>query len=280
MNADNRKAIVDAFVNFEDVDYIDSATEQSRSFAKVFDKWHFYYNKQSIILTNVDENGKVIQMPTKTNKAGETVEEKSIKLNPVKVEFVNLDGELIKLNDFEITAFDKASYSSLEDYFNQEVKELINSIDYRESNLKIHTSKAVYSYDTDKETIVETPVAEALEATEVGNGKIVIKAAYKKATKTKDASITITVELTKDTVKDYEIIPYLPIEEDNQKQIADFMAKYVTRPFEYSDNVIGVEINFNKIFYVPEQLTPITDLQAELETLESELVNLQNELGL
>lgn len=280
MNADNRKAIVDAFVNFEDVDYIDSATEQSRSFAKVFDKWHFYYNKQSIILTNVDENGKAIQMPTKTNKAGETVEEKAIKLNPTKVEFVTLDGEVKELSDFEITTFDKSTYNSLEDYFNQEVKELISSIDYKESHLKIYTPKSIYSYDTFKETILETSVAEPVEAKEVGNGKILVKAAYKKETKTKDAFIQITVELTKDTVKDYEIIPYLPIEEDNQKQIADFMAKYVTRPFEYSDNVIGVEINFNKIFYVPEQLTPIADLQAELESLENELANLQNELGL
>ena len=277
MNADNRKAIVDAFVNFEDV------IVDGKEMAKVFDKWHFYYNKQSIILTNVDENGKAIQMPTKTNKAGETVEEKSIKLNPTKIEFVILEGEIKELSDFEITTFDQSAYASLEDYFNQEVKELINSIDYKESNLKIQTSKTIYSYDTEKETIVETSVPEALEgkeAKELGNGKILVKAAYKKPTKTKDAFIQITVELTKDTVKDYEIIPYLPIEEDNQKQIADFMAKYVTRPFEYSDNVIGVEINFNKIFYVPEQLTPIADLQAELESLENELANLQNELGL
>lgn len=274
MNFDNRKAIVDAFVNFEDV------IVDGKEMAKVFDKWHFYYNKQSIILTNVDENGKAIQMPTKTNKVGETVEEKSIKLNPVKVEFVNLDGELTELTDFEITAFNKAEYNSLEQYFNRAVKEQINSIDYKESNLKIHTSKAVYSYDTEKETIIEKPVAEALEATEVGNGKFVIKAAYKKATKTKEASIAITVELNKDTVKDYEIIPYHPIEEENQRLIGDFMAKYVTRPFEYSDNVIGVEINFNKIFYVPEQLTPIEDLQADLESLENELANLQNMLSL
>lgn len=271
MNADNRKSIVDAFVNFEDV------IVDGKEMAKVFDKWHFYYNKQSIILTNVDENGKAIQMPTKTNRAGETVEEKSIKLNPTKVEFVTLDGEVKELSDFEITTFDKSTYASLEDYFNQEVKELINSIDYKESNLKIQTSKTIYSYDTEKETIVEQ-VGNA--TTELGNGKILVKAAYKKSTKTKDAFIQITVELTKDTVKDYEIIPYLPIEEDNQKQIADFMAKYVTRPFEYSDNVIGVEINFNKIFYVPEKLTPITDLQAALESLEKELVNLENELEL
>ncbi len=276
MNADNRKTIVDAFVNFEDV------IVDGKEMAKVFDKWHFYYNKQSIILTNVDENGKAIQMPTKTNKAGETVEEKSIKLNPTKVEFVTLDGEIKELSDFEITTFDKSAYNSLEDYFNQEVKELISSIDYKESNLKIHTPKAIYSYDADKETIIEQTKKSdgSLSVVEVGNGKILVKAAYKKPTKTKDAFIQITVELTKDTVKDYEIIPYLPIEEDNQKQIADFMAKYVTRPFDYSDNVIGVEINFNKIFYVPEQLTPIADLQAELESLENELVNLQNELGL
>lgn len=276
MNADNRKAIVDAFVNFEDVIVDD------KEMAKVFDKWHFYYNKQSIILTNVDENGLAIQMPTKTNKSGETVEEKAIKLNPTKIEFVTLDGEVKELSDFEITTFDKSTYNSLEDYFNQEVKELINSIDYKESYLKIHTPKSFYSYDADKETIVEQTKKSdgSLSEVVVGNGKILIKAAYKKETKTKEAFIQITVELTKDTVKDYEIIPYHPVEADNQKQIADFMAKYVTRPFEYSDNVIGVEINFNKIFYVPEQLTPITDLQAELESLENELVNLENELGL
>src|SRR5690606_4491541 len=134
-------------VNFEDV------IVDGKDFAKVFDKWHFYYNRQSIILTNVDENGKAIQMPTKTNKAGETVEEKAIKLNPTKIDFVTLDGEVKELSDFEITTFDKSAYNSLEDYFNQEVKELINSIDYKESYLKIHTSKAIYSYDADKETI-------------------------------------------------------------------------------------------------------------------------------
>lgn len=276
MNADNRKLIVEAFVNFENVEHFDKVTKQNRGFAKVFDKWYFYYNKQSIVLTNVDENGKAIQIPNKINKVGETVEGKAITLNPNKLEFVTLDGELIKLSDFEITTFDKAYYSSLEEYFNRKVKELINNIDYKESNLKIYTDKAVYSYDADKETILEQ---KGNAITERGNGKILVKAVYKKETKTKDAFIQITTELTKDTVKGYEIIPYHPVAEDNQKQIADFMAKYITRPFKYSNNVVGVEINFNKIFYIPEQLRTIADLQAELQSLEQELVNLQDELG-
>ncbi len=102
----------------------------------------------------------------------------------------------------------------------------------------------------------------------------------KKATKTKNASIVISVVLTKDLQKDYEIIPYSPDEAVNQQTIANFMAKYITLPFEYIDNTIGVELNFNKVFYVPEKLRTVIDVQAEIDSLEQELANLENELGL
>lgn len=266
MNVDNRKIIVDAFVAFEDCEY-----------AKVFDKWHFYYNKQSILLTNVDENGKSIAMPTKVNKAGEAVEEKSIKLTPTKLSYISADGGKIGIEEFEISDFDQKNYKSLEEYFNTVIKEQINSVNYKESELKIHTANAIYSYDNDKETILEQ---NGTSVTALGNGKIIIKAVYKKPTKTKEACIQITIELAKDTIKDYEIIAYVPDETANQKLIADFMAKYITRPFEYLDNVIGVEINFNKVFYVPEQLEPIENIQVELSALEEELANLEKELGL
>ena len=139
------------------------------------------------------------------------------------------------------------------------------------------TKKATYWYDEDKETIIEETDG---KQTELGCGKIVIKAAYKKATKTKGACIAITVELTKDLQKDYEIIPYSPDETENQQWIADFMAKYVTKPFEYVDNVIGVEINFNKVFYKPEKLREVATIKADLEALEKELTNLEKELAL
>ena len=270
MNPANRAEIVKTFTDFKD-----------NSYARVFDKWHFYYNKQSIMLTNVDENGKFIEMPTKTNREGETVEEKSIKLTPIKL-VVQTDMVPMEITEFEITAFDTSKFKSLMDYFEESVKPTISAIDYKEQAVKVFTKDATYWYDQDKETIIEeTKNANGSSSVvEMGCGKIVIKSAFKKATKTKGDSISITVELTKDLQKDYEIIPYSPDEAINRQTIANFMDKYITRPFDYLDNVVGVELNFNKVFYTPEKLRTVTDIQADIDTLENELATLENELGL
>jgi type I restriction enzyme M protein len=265
MNHDNRAAIVKAFTEFQD-----------NEFCKVFDKWHFYYNRQSVMLTNVDVNGKSLEMPMKENRAGEMVEEKSIKLNPVKISVAE-DSETTTIDDFEITDFDKAQYPSLEARFNEEVKPRMAALDYKEQHLKVVTKQATYWYDENKETIIEEVGG---KQTELGCGKIVIKAAYKKATKNKEACIAIAVELTKDLQKDYEIIPYSPDKTENQQWISDFMVRYVTKPFEYVDNVVGVEINFNKVFYKPEKLREVSTINADLEALEMELANLEKELAL
>ena len=103
---------------------------------------------------------------------------------------------------------------------------------------------------------------------------------YKKATKTKGESVAITAELSKDLEKDYEIIPYSPDEATNQQNIADFMAKYVRRPFEYLDNVIGVELNFNKVFYLPEQLRSVAKITIDIDDLEKDLKQLEADLAL
>ena len=265
MNLANRTEIVKAFTTFKD-----------NSFSQVFDKWHFYYNKQSIMLTNVDENGKYLEMPSKVNRTGDKGEEKSIKLAPIKI-VAQTDTDPLEVTAFEIATFDKVKYKSLLEYFEQEVKPTISAIDYKEQDVKVFTKEANYWFDQDKETIIEEIKG---KQSELGCAKIVIKAAFKKATKTKVACIAITAELTKDFQKDYEIIPYSPDEATNQQSIADFMAKYITRPFEYVDNVIGVELNFNKVFYVPEKLRTVTDVQAEIDSLENELANLENELGI
>lgn len=264
MNPTNRAEIVKAFTEFKD-----------NTFSKVFDKWHFYYNRQSIMLTNVDVNGKFIEMPVK-DKDGENIEAKSIKLEPVKITVTENSGT-ITIEDFEITDFDKAKHPSLEARFNGEIKPMIAALDYKEQNLKVFTKKATYWYDEDKETLIEKV---GNKQAELGSGKICIKAAYKKDTKSKGAFITITLELTKDLQKDSEIIPYSPDETKNKQWIADFMAKHVTKPFEYMDNVIGVEINFNKVFYTPEKLREVSTINKDLAALQNDLINLERELAL
>lgn len=266
MDLTNRSKIVKALTEFKD-----------NEFAKVFDKWHFYYNRQSIMLTNIDENGKAIEMPVKTNKDGEEKEEKSIKLNPTKITQAD-DENPIEITEFDITTFDSTKYSSLEHYFETGIKPLLTELDYKEKNLTVFTKEASYYFDADKETLIEQTKK---EKTELGCGKIIIKAGLKKDSKTKQAkSINITTELTQDLQKDYEIIPYSPDEATNQQNIADFMAKYVFKPFEYLDNVIGVEINFNKVFYTPVKLEEVSTLTANLIELEKELKNLENDLAL
>lgn len=270
MNETHRAQLVEAFVNFEDND-----------FAKVFDKWHFYYNKQAIMLTNVDDQGNAIKMPTKTNRSGETVEAKSIKIDFSTVANLNtFEKEKMKaINQAVITDFNKDKYKNLKEFYDLEYKEFVSKFDYKEEAFVVIDKKGnSYTYDTDKETILKTDKNQ--KTSQLGNGKINIKPAYKKATKTKEAAISITVELTKDLEKDYEIIPYSPDKTANQQTIEAFMDKYINRPFEYLDNVVGVELNFNKEFYKPEELRDIIEIQADLEQLENDLELLEKELAL
>ena len=114
----------------------------------------------------------------------------------------------------------------------------------------------------------------------MGCGKIVIKTAYKKSTKTKAEHIAITMELAADLQKDYEIIPFHRNEAANRQAIEAFMAKYISKPFAYLDNVVGVEINFNKVFYKPEKLRPVAEILTDLHAVEAELAELEAGLEL
>lgn len=277
MVLDQRSEIVKTLLEYKDTE-----------FAKVFDKWHFYFNKQAIMLTNIDENEKSYedQLEIKINKnTGEETRAKSTKLTPTIITQNNDEGEKIEINTFEITEFDNNKYDDLKEYNEKYYKPLLAELDYKEFDLKVKTADAVYFYDKDKETIIEADIINHSPLTidnykELGCGKIIIKYSFKKATKTKDAQIQITAELTPDYQKDYEIIPYSPNEDENQKLIANFMAKYITKPFRYLDNVIGVELNFNKIFYKPEKLREVPVIMEELSDLEKQLAKLENDLAL
>ena len=236
---------------------------QDNDYARVFDKEFFYFNKQAIMLTNMDEDGNSFEAKLKEGKSGE-------KLTPVKLS----NGER-ELTGFTLTAFEQ--YGSLAEYFEQDIKPFVASLDYKEQPLVVTTREASYYYDCDKETLIRETAG---KKEELGCGKIVVKSTLKNASKTQPIRIEITVELTPDYQKDYEIIPFHKSEADNKVAIAAFMTKYISRPFTYIENVVGVEINFNKIFYKPEKLRPVTEILSEIAALDEKLRALEAELAL
>ena len=246
----------------------EQAASAPRFFARVFDKDFFYYNKQAIMLTNVDEKGKALP--------------ESLKLAPTK-----LENGLGELNEFNVTQLPshvtlspegaKGLYANLQDYFDNDIKPFVDSLDYKEQPLVVTTATAKYYYDNEQETLIEKSKGKKKA---LGCGKIVVKAAYKSANKKQGERFEVTVELAPDTEKDYEIIPFRMDAAQNQAEIAAFMAKYVSKPFEYLENVIGAEINFNRVFYKPENLRSPSAVLEELELIESELKALEQSLGL
>ena len=121
----------------------------------------------------------------------------------------------------------------------------------------------------------------------LGAGKITYKISFKKGKinkKTQEVEVPAHYEvkffLESSTSNDYEIIPYSPDEATNNSTIAEFMQKYVTRPWSYRQNVVGTEINFNKVFYVPETLRPAAKILEDIKAVDIELKQLENQFAL
>lgn len=240
------------------------AAFQDTAYARVFDKEYFYYNKQALRLTNVDADGHSFAERLKEDQ-------KQRSLKPVRL----TNGEHT-WTEFEITA-SPVEGVSLYDYYNDTLKPQIAALDYKAESFAVETATARFYYDTERDTLIQERKGQR-EA--LGCGKIEIKATYKRATKTRPARIDITVALAPDYEKDYEILPYHADSAANDQAIADFMARYITRPFVLLENVIGVEINFNKVFYEPEKLRPIADILADIAQIDDELKALEEALDL
>jgi type I restriction enzyme M protein len=251
----SRLEIVKTLTEFEDNEY-----------ARVFDKEFFYFNKQGIMLTDIDEYGDSFEAKLEAGK-------RILKLKPVRLSNGEKD-----IEEFEITEYDKNEFDSISVFHKQSVKPFIATLDYKEQPLTVYTEEAKYWYDAKMKTLLKESGG---KAERIGCGKIVIKSSFKKATKKQPKErIEITVELTPDYQKDYEIVPFHRDEEKNKEAIEDFMAKYISKPFSYLENVVGVELNFNKIFYKPEKLREVSEILMDLEALDDELKVLEVELSL
>ena len=187
MTPEHRQKIVDALTKFEDSDI-----------CKIFPREHFYYNCQSLTLTDLDEDGRSV------------------------LDTICKDG-------------------------------------------KVKVSEGEYRFDEDRNTIVRMSDGEA-----VGCGKFTTKSRKDRKT----GQIVTDTFIEPVYINDYEIIPHHFNQYENQREIDAFMQKYVFKPYTLGDNTIGVELNFNKEFYVPEEIESVEDVMAEIKTLTGELMTI------
>jgi type I restriction enzyme M protein len=184
MTSEHREAIVKALTDFVPSDI-----------CKIFDREHFYYNKQSLTLTDLDS------------------EERSV------LDTICPEGKL-------------------------KVKE------------------GEYRFNEDRNTMIRVADGEA-----VGCGKFT----YKNKKDRKTGTVIVETYIEPSYINDYEIIPHHFDAHENQREIDAFMQRYIFKPYTLGKNVVGVELNFNKEFYVPEKIDKVDDVLAEIQALNNEL---------
>ena len=207
---------------------------------KIYEREYFYYNKQGIKLYETNDNG--ISVVQTVCKEGD-FEIKPSKLTAGEIQFEKFKG----INKDEILELQRA-------YFNNPVIAVVDD----EGNK--------YTVELEDHSVIKTlPDGETLN---LGCGNIVLKVgAISKKTKLGNAKIVIVPI----TYNDYEIIPHHFDEDANNAEIKSFMDEYIYKPFEFGKNVVGVEVNFNKEFYVPEVLDSVEDIMEEINALNNNI---------
>lgn len=241
MNPGHRRRIVDSLVRFEDNDI-----------AKVFDKWHFYFNKQQIQLTEIDSNGRYVSQS------------------------LGCAGEVFKIKDADIIAVKSSGVwewplDDKEEWKNQE--EMVNMRKIIGTTV-VCTSDYFYWEDKEHNVVLRTSVVSGVHEV-LGSGYIAVTYG-----RTKKGNKTCTAKIADYTYKDAEIIPFNPDLEQNSEDIWAFMRRYIFKPYRLLDNTVGVEVNFNKEFYVSETVEPVDSILAEIVEIDKELINLEKGLGL
>ena len=209
---------------------------------KIYDREHFYYNKQSLTLTEVSDAGHYVE---------ETVCEDS---KPFVIK-----------QPVSLTVGD-TRYDDLQELSSDGLKAIAKRVTEEKLNLSVsvETEKdGMYAFCPDQCTILHT--REDGSVRDLGCGMFAFKASTGKKNSVHKISIAPY------TTGDYEIIPHHMDETANKREIDAFMQKYVFKPYTLGGNTVGVEINFTKEFYVPEKMEKAEDILREIEELDSEI---------
>lgn len=237
MTAECRAAIVQALHDF-----------QPSAICKIFDREHFYYNKQKVFLTELDMDGKYVQRPFAVE---------GLKAIVVEDGTAGTDG-----------TNGTRRYEKLADLAPGAAKALLGelkAIDWKSAGMVIEAVAGDYSWDAARETVTVGRARVPREP--LGRGTFAFSLVAGSVRGTKSIRVTVGPEIT----TDYEIIPHHFDSDANKAEIAAFVEKYIFKPCELGENKVGVELNFNKEFYVPEKLDSVEDILAEIKALDAEL---------
>ncbi len=188
MTVEHRDTIVKALTDFVPSDI-----------CKIFNREHFYYNKQFLTLTDLDDNGVTV------------------------ANTICKDG-------------------------------------------KVKVKEGEYRFDEDLNSMIRVSDGEA-----VGCGCFV----YKNKKDRKTSATIVETYIEPSYINDYEIIPHHFDEQENKREINAFMQKYVFKPYTLGKSVVGVELNFNKEFFVPEKIERVEDVMAEIHALNKDLARIE-----
>ncbi len=178
--------------------------------------------------------------------------------------------ETIDFDNIFIKKIENKLYNIIENEYN---KEIFND----NNDIIIKTKDDIKFYFDNKKNTIIKETSDSIEELGNGNLKVVFESIATKDLKEFNFE-KVKVLVTKNIEKDYEVIPFQEIV-DNQivnNNIDDYLNKWIEKDYEKLENLIGVEINFNKIFYKYEKLRNVNDIFQEIKQLELEELALNN----
>lgn len=233
---ESRQKIVDALRAFEPSDI-----------CKIYDREYFYYNKQSLTLTEVSEQGLYVEQT------------------------ICPEGKPFAVKHPASLIVGEDEYADITQLSAEEVKLMAKRVCEERLSLPISvttTEGDVYAFCPDERTIIHTDSEGNVR--DLGCGAFSFKASV-----SKKSGMVCKVAIEPYRVSDYEIVPHHFDEEENRREIQAFMGKYVRKPYTLTTNKVGVELNFNKEFYVPEKIDSVEDIMAKIKNLDDALKRIE-----
>lgn len=236
MTIEHREAIVKALTDFLPNDI-----------CKIYDREYFYYNKQSLTLTEVSEDGRYVEQTICPNGKAFIIKK------PVSL---TVGDDVYK----DISLLTPDIITAISKQVTTERQELAVSVTTED--------EGVYAFLPEMCTIIHTD--KNGKKSDLGCGTFSFKANV-----SRKQAVVYKIAIEPFTNSDYEIIPHHFDEHENKREILAFMQKFVFKPYVLGKKVVGVELNFNKEFYVSEKIDKVDDILEELEDLSKNMISIE-----